>query len=299
MLEKITENIHLVKGKNKGFFPFSNSILITPGVGDATLIDTGSGIEILRELKKKFKIVGVINSHTHPDHSAGNWLFDGDGVSITVPKEGFETAGNIVKLSERLAEPGELAKYWREWVSAAMNFKDRRPDGWFNAESTIEIGNIVLKPIYTPGHTIDHYCLYEPKNKILFAFDYDLTRFGPWYGHRESDIVEFKDSIKRIMELDIEVFVSGHKGIIRDNIKGRLEEFLKKFDLNEKNILALLAEGPKTVEELVELAPIYGSFPYAEPLLRYWEGNMIGMHLDQLIEGGRVTKRNDGLYSAS
>ncbi len=297
MLEKITKNVFLVKGKNKGFFPFSNSILITPGDDDATLIDTGCGIEILKELKERFKIIGVINSHTHPDHSAGNWLFD-EGVSITVPKEGFETAGNIVKLSERLAEPGELAKYWREWVAATMNFKDRRPDNWFNAESTIEIGNITLKPIYTPGHTIDHYCLYEPENKILFAFDYDLTRFGPWYGHRESDIGQFKDSIKKIMELEIDIFVSGHKGIITENIKGRLEEFLQKFDRNEKKVLAFLTEGEKTVEDMVELAPIYGSFPYAEPLLKYWEGNMIRMHLNQLVEGGLVTKTGDGLYSA-
>jgi glyoxylase-like metal-dependent hydrolase (beta-lactamase superfamily II) len=298
MLEKITEDIHLVTGKNNGFFPFSNSILITPGGYDATLIDTGCGIEILTELKKSFKIGSVVNSHTHPDHSAGNWVFE-DTVPITVPKEGFETAGDIFKLSERLAEPGELAEYWREWVSATMDFKDRRPDDWFDADSTIEIGEIFLKPIYTPGHTIDHYCLYEPKNRILFGFDYDLTRFGPWYGHRESSIVDFKDSIGRLMGLDIEVFVSGHKGVITDDIVGRLEGFLEKFDRNEKKILALLADGAKTIEELIELAPIYGAFPYAEPLLRYWEGNMILKHLDGLIEGGRVTRSGDGLYSVS
>lgn len=298
MLEKIAENIFLVKGKNKGFFPFSNSIVITPPDEDATLIDTGCGIEILYELKKRFKIGRIINSHTHPDHSAGNWVFNDDGVSISVPREGFETAGNIFKLSERLAEPGELAKYWREWVAATMDFKDMRADDWFDAHSMLKIGDLILEPIYTPGHTKDHYCLYEPKNKILFGFDYDLTRFGPWYGHRESSIGQFKDSIKKIMELEIDIFVSGHKGVIRDNIKGRLNEFLQKFDDNEKKIMALLDKGEMTIEGLTELAPIYGAFPYAEPLLKYWEGNMIRKHLDELVERGRLIKSGNDLYSA-
>ena len=293
MLENITENIIHVAGKNKGFFPFSNSIVILTPDGDATLIDTGCGIEILKDLKKRFKISRVINSHTHPDHSAGNWLFDNDGVSISVPREGFETAGNMQLLSERLAEPGPLADFWREWVSKTMNFKNAKVDNWFDAHSTIEIGSTILEPIHTPGHTVDHYCFYESKERILFAFDYDLTSFGPWYGHRESDIGQFKNSIKSIMKLDIEVFVSGHKGIITDDIKAQLEKYLSKFDDNENKILSLLKGGDKTLDEMNQLAPIYGAFPYAQALLMYWERNMIKKHLDDLVVSGSVKRDRD------
>ena len=297
MLENITEDIIHVTGKNKGYFPFSNSVIILTPNGDAALIDTGCGIETLKDLKNKFKISRVINSHTHPDHSAGNWVFDDDDVSISVPREGFETAGNLQRLSERLAEPGPLSAFWREWVSETMDFRNMKADNWFDADSTIEIGNITLNPIHTPGHTADHYCFYESKKKILFAFDYDLTSFGPWYGHRESDIGQFKDSIKRIMKLDIDIFVSGHKGIITDDIKARLNKYLSKFDDNEKKVLNLLSEGDKTIDEMTKLAPIYGAFPYAQPLLMYWEGNMIKKHLDELEKRGQVIKSDDGLYS--
>ena len=198
-----------------------------------------------------------------------------------------------LQLKKVLTEPGHLSDFWREWVSETMDFRNMKVDNWFDAHSTIEIGNIILNPIHTPGHTADHYCFYESKKKILFAFDYDLTSFGPWYGHRESDISQFKDSIKRIMELDIDIFVSGHKGIITDNIKARLEKYLSKFDENENKVLNLLREGDKTLDEMTQLAPIYGAFPYAQPLLKYWEGNMIKKHLDDLIMSGGVIKGDD------
>jgi glyoxylase-like metal-dependent hydrolase (beta-lactamase superfamily II) len=296
MLENITGDIVHVTGKNKGYFPFSNSIIILTPDEDAVLIDTGCGIETLKDLKNKFKISRVINSHTHPDHSAGNWLFDNDSISISVPREGFETAGNLRRLSERFTEPGPLASTWREWVSKTMDFRDMKVDNWFDAHSTIEIGNIILEPIHTPGHTADHYCFYESKKKILFAFDYDLTSFGPWYGHRESDIGQFKDSIRRIMKLDIDIFVSGHKGVITNDIKARLKKYLSKFDENESKVLNLLREGDKTLDEMTQLAPIYGAFPYAQALLMYWEGNMIKMHLDDLVASGSVIKSDNDLF---
>ena len=110
MLEPISEDIFLVQGMNKGRFPFSHSILIFENENKTVLIDTGCGLEILKELKKKYNISYIINSHTHPDHSAGNWLFKDR--PIYVPEEGFNTSGNLVALSERLAEERGNVKEW-------------------------------------------------------------------------------------------------------------------------------------------------------------------------------------------
>ncbi|MFX1535807.1 MAG: MBL fold metallo-hydrolase, partial [Promethearchaeota archaeon] len=245
MLEPISEDIFLVVGKNKGRFPFSHSILIFENKNKTVLIDTGCGLEILKELKKKYNISYIINSHTHPDHSAGNWLFKDR--PIYVPEEGFNTSGNLVALSERLAEPGELAKYWRGYVTTGLGIRDCRPTHKFNANSVFEFGKVVLQPIHSPGHTNDHYCFYEPNEKLLFAFDYDLTSFGPWYGHRESNIPDFKRSIKKLKALDVKILISGHKGIVTKNIQEQLDQFQAKFDERDNSILELLHEGEKTI----------------------------------------------------
>lgn len=288
-LQKIVNNIYLVKGKNNGKFPFSHSILIFNNQKEAILIDTGCGIEKLHQLKDKFHICRIINSHTHPDHSAGNWIFKEDVESIVVPEEGFNTSGNIFALSERFTESGELAKNWRDYVPVILGMKDCKPSQIFNKNSEIVFGDIMLIPIYTPGHTIDHYCFYEPNERILFSFDIDLTSFGPWYGHHESNIKEFKTSIERISELDIKILVSSHRSIVTDNIYGQLESFYQKFDQRTEKIQKLLNQGIRSIRQLIEKKPIYGNFPYAEPLLRFWEGEMIKKHIKELQHEGKFS----------
>lgn len=293
MLTQISGPIYLVEGKNRGRFPFSHSILVRTERSGDVLIDTGCGVEVLTGLKKETDIRAVINSHTHPDHSAGNAVFSENGVSLSVPTESIDTAGDIVALSNRLTEPGDLARYWQNFVSETLDFRDYRPTDTYDESTLFQFDDVTLQPIHTPGHTADHYCLYEPNRKILFSFDYDLTGFGPWYGHRESSIGEFIASIDRLLELEIECLVSGHKGIITDRITEGLSAYAQVFDERDEVILSHIQDGASTPGELVDRSPIYGGFPYAEPLLRYWEGRMIELHLDRLIDGGRV-ERLDG-----
>jgi hypothetical protein len=65
---------------------------------------------------------------------------------------------------------------------------------------------------------IDHYCFYEPSAKVLFSSDYDLSAFGPWYGHRESNIDSFKDSVELLKKLDIAVSAPSHGAIVTKDI---------------------------------------------------------------------------------
>jgi glyoxylase-like metal-dependent hydrolase (beta-lactamase superfamily II) len=298
MFEPIADSITLARGKLNGRFPYSHSIVIQDGPNGAVLLDTGCGADVIEEIKHAYPIRTVINSHGHPDHSAGNGRFD-DSVLINMPAEGFDTGGNIRALADRLAEPGELAAYWKDWVEKTMGFIDRRPDAAYREGSEFVFTDVRLVALHTPGHTADHYCLWEPDRKILFSFDYDLTPFGPWYGHRESDIEAFKRSIGRLMDLDIRVLVSGHRNVMTEGIAEGFRRYLAVFDRREDTIAALLESGPRSRADLVEAAPIYGSFPYAEPLLRYWEGMMIEKHLTGMIGSGRIICGGDGRYRAS
>ncbi|UCH31057.1 MAG: MBL fold metallo-hydrolase [Candidatus Bathyarchaeota archaeon] len=288
-METITDNIFLIKGKNKGRFPYSHSILITDQ--KVVLIDTGCGIHILKQLKREYELDYIINSHTHPDHSAGNWVFGEK--PIYVPDEGFDTSGNILALSKRFMSK-ELAPTWQKFVKEAMNFKDCRPTKSFSERTTFDFGKITLKPIHTPGHTKDHYCFYEGRGGILFTFDYDLTSF-PWYGHRESSLQEFKESVKQLEKFSPNIIVSSHRGVINKNIHAEFDKFYEVIHERDDAILSLL-EREKTIDQLVECAPIYGGFPYAEPLLRYWESQMIRKHLNLLEVEGKVERSFETHY---
>ena len=218
-LEAITDHIFLVQGKNNGRFPYSHSILILDE--DIVLVDTGCGIEPLKKLRKEYDVSYVINSHTHPDHSAGNWMFK--DTPIYVPEEGFETSGDLVALSRRFVNK-ELAQEWRKFVKETMNFKNCKPTNCYNDRTMFKFGKTTFKPIYTPGHTKDHYCFYEPREKLLFSFDYDLTSF-PWYGHRESSIPEFRESVKKLKFLSPKIVVSSHRGVSAEDIDAEFDRF--------------------------------------------------------------------------
>lgn len=280
MFELISDQIYLIKGENDGRFPYGHSILVIEQDKTGTLIDTGCGIKTLQNLKNKFRFERIINSHTHPDHCSGNWVFKDTAQEIWVPKEGWLSAGNVKLLSERFAEQGQLAKIWRNFVQEQMHFRDFLPTKAFNESTSFQIGKVTLRPLYTPGHTHDHYCLYEPAQKIMFTFDIDFATFGPWYGHRESSISEFRNSIEKIKGYDIETIVSSHKGIIRENITERIEDYARQFEEREKKIINLWQKTPD-IKKLVDAAPIYGSYPYGELLLRFWEEQMILKHLEE------------------
>jgi glyoxylase-like metal-dependent hydrolase (beta-lactamase superfamily II) len=280
-LESISPSVFLVEGRNKGRFPYSHSFLITDR--EVALIDTGCGAQTLTELAKRFDIGVVVNSHTHPDHSAGNWVFKDQ--PIYVPEEGFATSGNLETLSQRFVSE-KLRRFWQRFVSENMGFRNCPPTDRYSADSELNFGRVHLDPLFTPGHTKDHYCFFLKRESTLFSFDYDLTPF-PWYGHKESNLEQFKESIQKLKNLSPRVVVSSHRGIIRRDIAAEFERVLRILDARDERILALLQEK-KTLDQLVRQAPIYGAFPYAKPLLRYWEGQMIRKHLQHLKTAGRV-----------
>ena len=292
-LIEIIPGLYLVPAENNGRFPFAHSFLAA-GTASA-LIDAGCGSSVVDELRRERKIDFVLASHSHPDHTALNWKFD--GAPIYAPQYAADTFGDFDALGDRFTEPGALAGEWRAYVSAAMNYKTALPSQTFADGRVFNFGALSLVAIHTPGHTVDHTCFFEPTHGVLLSFDIDLTSFGPWYGHRESDIAVFAASIRKVMSLKPRVIVSSHKGIIDDDIDLRLRRYLNVFDARDRILLDLMSRA-RSLDELVSFSPFYQGYPYAEVLLCYWETQMIRKHLARLIERGEIIETEEGKFIA-
>jgi len=206
---QVVPGLYLIQGESQGRFPFAHSLLIE---GETrALIDTGVGIQRLQRLRDRIPLDCVIASHSHPDHTAGNWLFD--GLPLYAPRQAADTLGRLVPLSRRFVDPAPLRPAWRGFMRKTLGFRDAPPTHTFDDGHVFDFGRLKLTAVHTPGHVIDHYCFFEPTHGVLLSFDIDLTSFGPWYGHRESDIEQFKTSIRRVMALQPQVIVSSHKMI--------------------------------------------------------------------------------------
>lgn len=276
----------------RGAFPYSNSFLIRDGRN--ALIDAGAGLEVLRGLKEPVGM--VINTHTHPDHCAGDFLFP--RAEILVPQEAAQSAGSLERLSRRFAEPGPLARTWRGYIEKHMGFKDHAPTGTFGPGQEIRVGEVRLKAVAAPGHTRDHYCFFLPQWGLLLSADIDLTPFGPWYGHRESDPRLFRRSILSLRDLQPRLLVSSHGPVLDSDIPQALEAFASVLDLREHRLLEFLSRE-RTLARIVEESLIYGGFPYWPELLRYWEEMMIVKHLEELIARGLALRTKRGYLAVS
>lgn len=286
----ISDQLFRINGENQGRFPRAHAFYVKDDV--CALIDSGCGIAVLEAFKKDHPVDLVINSHCHPDHGAGNWVFAGR--PLWVPDDGTDSHGRLIPLSQRLVEPGGLADIWKVFVREVMGFQELAPTDHYAEGHVFDFGRLQLTAVPTPGHTLDHTCFFDSAQGLLLSFDIDLTPYGPWYGNRESDLTAFRASLQRIRELKPRIIASSHREVITgEAIPEELNRFEAIFSARNSKILELLSKQPLQVKELLAASPFYGGYPYASELLSYWEGLMIRKHLDELINQGLAWEEDD------
>ena len=287
----ITDHLSLVQGRKNGRFPESHTFLIQDKT--SALIDTGCGIDLLRSIRDTYPIDIVINSHAHMDHCAGNWIFDDR--PLYAPVQGAESHGRLFELSHRFFESDSLADLWRSWVGKKMGFRDRVPSNFFDEGYVFDFGDLKLRTVHTPGHSADHYCLFEPEERILLSFDIDLTPFGPWFGNPESDLGALRNSFEIVRGLRPKLMATSHSDVLWNYTDKALDAYISILDSREKGLLKLL-KGGATRKELVDAAPIYGHYPAVPELLRYFEGRMIDLQLEEMASRSLIEKRGETLF---
>ena len=285
---ELLPKLFFVPGEQNGHFPYSNGLMIESGL--RVLVDTGFGPSRREAVKAVGKVDVIVNTHFHIDHAYGNKFFPEAQIwahALDAPAlrsaEQFNAYTGFTGVREFPDFPG----------GPPAQFVDRELiDG-----EVLDFEDIVLKVIHTPGHTPGHISLFEPKAGILFSGDIDLSPFGPWYGNMRSDLEEFRRSIKRLIELNPKVIMTGHSGIISDNIQERLRNYADKFDLRDEQILQNLSAS-KTLADLVDMKIIYRRFPEPQRLYRFFEGVMLQKHLHSLLSQGKVFVKQNQKYKA-
>lgn len=295
-ITSVTDKLHVIHGSNRGRSPFCNSFLVLDRMN--ILFDTGCGADIMEKLCHTVRIDRVFVSHSHLDHTSGcRFLQDNSGVEILVPEEDSDTISTAESLALRFVGEG-LFTSWMETYPALTGFQDFIVSSTFSQEHEFSSGSLEFVALYTPGHLNDHYCFWMPEEKILLGFDIDLSPFGPWYGNLESDIPLFKDSIAQVMELPAEIYLSSHARPIKNPyIKKRLSAFAAFFEERDRQILSLLSETPfMTRADIVRISPIYDAdhASVSDDLLWFGEEQMVGKHLEGLVDKGLVLKEGEG-----
>ena len=221
---------------------------------EPTLIDAGVGaashIDAIAHALGERALTRVIVTHGHADHASG------------VP-------------ALRARWPAIVAHKW---------IADGESAGWapLHDLELLRAGDRTLEAIYTPGHAIDHVCLWDPAARDVFTGD--LLVLGSTVmipAGRGGNLRDYLASLARIDALDATRALPGHGAII-EQPRALIADYIAHRQMREQQVLDALAAGVTDVDAIV--ARIY---PNLDQALKSAARMTVEAHLQKIREDGR------------
>lgn len=178
---------------------FTGNVWKLENNGEVVLIDAGTG-DSWKTVKELETVEKVVITHSHYDHVD----------NLPKIKDMFDPEVHAFEPSNLPVDAEEL-----------------------DEGEEIDLGGVRFRAIHTPGHRDDSICLYSEEEKMLFTGDLIFPEAG--FGRTDlegGDRDRLIESIKKVVELDVEEFYPGHDRAVREEanewIRKSLEEAEKK-----------------------------------------------------------------------
>jgi glyoxylase-like metal-dependent hydrolase (beta-lactamase superfamily II) len=187
-------------------------------------------------------------------------------------------------------------RYWRSLLKQDFHFRPRQPDKFLEDNSVIDLGPVSVKVIATPGHTPGHLSFLFREPEILFLGDYDLSRFGPWYGDVDSSIEGTIRSVKRLRKTPAQTWFASHEtGIFEEAPAEIWDHYLNVIAERENKLLNLLDE-PQSLEDIIDAWIIYGKPREPKAFFEFGERVHMKKHIEKLMNQGIVAVEKEKYY---
>lgn len=217
------------------------------------MIDTGWYTpETLDSLKRGLKDLGlsfsdiatIVITHTHPDHFglAGRIKqLSPDTKLIMHRLEADLIESRYIKFSDLIQQVGFFLQCHgvsshiipdldRSSMPALEYVRITYPDKTLYGGEIIDTGKYKLEVIWTPGHSIGHICLYEPRNELLFSGDHILPHITSAISlHVQSGddpLGDYLNALNKIENMPVKKILPAHEDIFTD-FQGRINEIEK------------------------------------------------------------------------
>jgi hydroxyacylglutathione hydrolase len=281
--------IWFIPGGNRGRYPFCHSIYID---GPGVLIDPGSNRDLLIQLRKSRGVEMIWLSHWHEDHLMHLDLFD-DLPFWVSEQDALPLSDVEVFLDWYGMDNEDYRNYWRAMLKEQFHYKPRSPAQYLRGGQTLDLGAVRVEVIPTPGHTPGHLAFFFKELGVLFMGDYDLSKFGPWYGDIYSSIEETIDSVKYLRSIPAKTFLASHEQGLFLEQPGKLwDDYLDIIQAREQKLLELLTK-PRTLDEIVDAWIVYGRPREPKAFYEFGERALMKKHLERFMRLGRVFKEKD------
>ena len=216
---QLHERLHLVASGAHGFsltHPSDCHVYLIDGGSELALIDAGAGVDpgsLLARLRRLAvdpdRIGHLFITHAHADHAGGAAaLREALGVSVACTPE----VATILRAGDEAGASVDVGKaqgtYAPEYVYRSCAVDLEVVDG-----QRIQVGDLVVEAIATPGHATGHACYLVHDGERSDLFTGDTLLFGgriilqdTW----DCDLRAHLDSLRHLAEQRFDGFYPGH-----------------------------------------------------------------------------------------
>ena len=220
-LVEIADRVFYIEGENRGRYPDCHGLLIKDDT--TAIIDPACREDLMREIASNGGVDIVLNTHYHEDHRVYNYVFE--GARLLAHELDAHGYGDIESFMSdfAIAKNPQIAQLWEPMLVDTLKYRSYDVAETFVDGHEIDLGHTKLQVVHTPGHSAGHCCFFLPDAGVAYLGDLDLTKFGPWYASRNSDVDDFLLSIERIRKLGPTTVVTSHgDGLITEDVGERL-----------------------------------------------------------------------------
>ena len=226
------------------------------------------------------RVHSVIVTHSHPDHFGGApQLRDETGAAI-VTHEQFRVWWDPRETDDEDPETADPATFtspmdrplpwggertWGAQDEAMMPHREEmrtymrvpRPTTKLEDAQVVRFARRDWVALHTPGHTLDHLCLYDPTEGVVFSGDHVLPTITPHISGVDSAVdplAMFFDSLDRMTQLEgVTVALPAHGHPFND-LNGRVKAIKEHHDERLARLRAASMEigQPASVNELMQ-----------------------------------------------
>lgn len=232
-----------------------------------TVVDTGSysqvGIDIWEHLiTYGMKIEKVVLTHFHIDHlGLAKWFQQEHGIPVFISKVGYKEIirrqdKNYVNFIVQMFEEHGSTEFKQmaesEDTTSIYQFE---PNGLFDYDEIIGIGNSSYEVIWTPGHCFDHMCFYQREQHIMIVGDHILEKLSPVILCEseidQNPLQDYFNSLDKVKNYEVKLALPGH-GNIMGNLEQRIEEIKSGHIHRMEQIMDSIREEAKTAWQLCQ-----------------------------------------------
>lgn len=216
---RLTEDVGLIGSGSLGLglsHPLDCHVYLLDGGSALALIDVGTGLQTQRMLATAradgydlSRLQYAFITHPHADHAGGarSWV-DAAEVQVAAHPQAARFIGNADERGFNLDVARAAGRYPSDYALARVASVVELEDG-----AALQVGHLTVRTIYTAGHSAGGACfLVEGRNRS-YLFTGDTLFFGGKVlilSSSDSSVVELRQSIKRLSELDVDALMPGH-----------------------------------------------------------------------------------------